>query len=85
MDPQSEKELPRRPRGRPPKKKNSEDDTIPSITLRPGDIEYNPFGYRCSKRKSDRLKDKLKQGSRKTVNARQRDAFVGISNGTNTL
>ena len=85
IQPQTEEDTTRRPRGRPPKKKTVEDGVLPSITLRPGDIDYNPFGHGCSKRKSDRLKEKLRQGGRKTFNARQKDSFIGISNGTNIL
>lgn len=64
-------------------KKTLEDGT--DIIMRPGDIVYNPFGTQCSKRKSDRLKEKTKLGRQKILQARSRDSFIGISNGTNPL
>ena len=69
---------------RPPQQQITiEDGTY--IIVRPGDIVYNPFGTQCSKRKSNRLKEKLKIGRRKTLQARSTDSFIGISNGTDNV
>ena len=85
IEPHTQIDLTPRRRGRPPKKQTNEDSVVQTTTLRPGDIQYNPFGSKCSKRKSDRLKGKLLQGRRKTINSRKKDSFIGISNGINTL
>ena len=71
---------------------------IPSITETPTNIDHNQSGAHSSKRKCERLKQKTKIVRQKTLQGLQfsatslvdeyvteKDTFVGISNGTQTI